>query len=99
MKYALKKKYIEYCIESNYNINNKVSRERKMNWICETLYDEEIIMKKMIEKSFIITGISNNLNNPKEFRDIKIYKWIKEKYVIKEDDEIKYNEEYVELEK
>ena len=39
-----------------------------MNWKCE-----EIIMKHMIEKSFIITGISNNLNNSKEFRDIKVY--------------------------
>ena len=37
-----------------------------MNWICEE------IKKHMIEKSFIITGISNNLNNPKEFRDIKV---------------------------
>ena len=98
MKDALKKKYTEYCIESNHNINNKVSRDKIMNWICEVWYDEEIITKQMIEKSLIITGISNYLNNPKEFRDIKVYKWIKEKYVIKEDDEIKDNEEYVEIE-
>ena len=37
----------------------------------------------MIEKSFIITGISNNLNIPKEFIDIKVYKQIKEKNELK----------------
>ena len=69
-----------------------------MNWIFEVWYNEEIITKQMIGKSFIITGILNTLNNPKKFRDIKVYKWIKEKYVIEEDDEIKDNEEYVEIE-
>ena len=63
MKVALRNKYTEYCIKENYNINTKVSSVKILNWICEDWYDENIITKNMIEKSFIITGISNSIKN------------------------------------
>lgn len=63
MKIALRNKYIEYCIKKNYNINTKLSRVKILNWICETWYDENIIIKNKIEKSYIIAGISNTKSN------------------------------------
>ena len=50
MKIDLRNKYTEYCIKKNHNVNNKISRIKILNWICETWYDDIIITKNMIEK-------------------------------------------------
>ena len=98
MKIALRNKYTEYCTKENYNINTKVSRVKILNWICQDWYDENIITKNMIEKSFITTGISNSIEKSGEYKQIEVYKWIKEKYIVTEEEKLIDKEEYIEVE-
>ena len=98
MKIALRNKYTEYCIKENHNYNTKVSRVKILNWIYETWYDGNIITKNMIEKNFIVTGISNSIEKSGEYKKIEVYKWIKEKYIVTEDEKLIDKEEYIEVE-
>ena len=59
-------------------MNNKVNKIKILNWICDTWYNDSIIIKNKIEKSFIITGIFNRIEKSDECKQIEIYKWIKE---------------------
>ena len=58
---ALKKEYANYCIDIK-GENVKITREKMIDFVCKVWYDEYIISKKMIKKSFICTGIIYNKN-------------------------------------
>ena len=60
-KDALKKEYINYCINMNEE-NLKITREKMIEFVCKVWYDEYIITKEMIKKSFICTGIIYDKN-------------------------------------
>lgn len=64
-KDALRKKYIEYSSISH-NINAKISREKMIEFICDTWYDPSIITTEMIIKSFQCTGIIYSLYQDKD---------------------------------
>ena len=62
-KNAVRNKYINHIINNNNDINHfKLSKMEVINLINEFLYDNNIITKNMIFKSFKETGISINLN-------------------------------------
>lgn len=50
-KDALRKKYIEYCSISH-NINAKITREKMIEFICDTWYDPSIITSRNDYKKF-----------------------------------------------
>ena len=60
-KDALKKEYINYCINMDEE-NLKKTREKMIEFVCKVWYDEYIITKEMIKKSFICTGIIYDKN-------------------------------------
>ena len=53
--------------------------------------------KKYDRKSFIITGVSNSIEKSGEYKQIEVYKWIKEKYIVTEDEKLIDKEEYIEF--
>ena len=65
-KNALREKYISYCIQ-NGNNDLKISRSKMIQFICEIWYDDKIITKEIIYKSFRATGIANNLNKSEDY--------------------------------
>ena len=42
--------------------NLKITREKMIEFVCKVWYDEYIITKEMIKKSFICTGIIYDKN-------------------------------------
>ena len=42
--------------------NLKITREKMIEFVCKVCYDEYIITKEMIKKSFICTGIIYDKN-------------------------------------
>ena len=65
-KTALKQKYINYCIEEGQE-NQKVSRNKIIEFICNVWYDNSIISKEIIYNSFRCTGIANNINGTEDY--------------------------------
>lgn len=65
-KEALKKLYVEYCIENEAE-NSPVSRKKILEMITKVWWDENIITKEMIYKSFRVTGIANSLNGEEDY--------------------------------
>jgi len=66
-KQALKEKYVEFCL-SNINESGyfKISRTKMIQYICEVWYDEHLISKDMIYKSFRETGLGNKLDRTED---------------------------------
>ena len=55
-KDVLEKEYVNYYIDIK-GENVKITREKMIDFVCKVWYDEYIISKEMIKKSFICTGI------------------------------------------
>ena len=52
-KDALKKEYVNYCIDIK-GENVKITREKMIDFVCKVWYDEYIITKEMIKKSLFV---------------------------------------------
>ena len=81
-KNRLHKLYDQYCIDNSLNDSSKVTREKIIDFIESVWYDDEIIKKKSIIKSFKITGISNNPDSSED-KFYEVFKWIDERVVEK----------------
>ena len=82
--------------------NLKITREKMIEFVCKVWYDEYIITKKMIKKSFICTGIIYD-KNQKEGLFTALQKIQNENPIIENDlandyEEIKAIQEYMESE-
>ena len=65
-KDAIKKLYIEHCIETGRE-NIKVSRNKIIEMVSKVWWDPNIITKDMVYKSFRCTGIANALNGSEDY--------------------------------
>lgn len=63
-KAYIKEKNIKYCIDKNV-LFSKVQKDDIINWVGKTWYDDNIITKDIIFKSFKICGFSNKTNKCK----------------------------------
>ena len=64
-KQNLREKYISFCINNGAE-NIKVSRTKMIAFICDTWYDNNVITKDMVYKSFRVTGIANILDHTED---------------------------------
>ena len=64
-KGVLKNKYISYCIDNGVE-NLKLSRNKMIEFVRDVWYNNDIISKELIFKSFLLTSIENNLNHCKD---------------------------------
>ena len=55
-----------HCIENEAE-NSPVSRKKILEMITKVWWDENIITKEMIYKSFRVTGIANSLNGEEDY--------------------------------
>ena len=46
--------------------NLKLSRNKMIEFVCDVWYNNDIISKELIYKSFRVTGIANNLNHSED---------------------------------
>ena len=88
-KQALREKYVKFCCE-NGNENLKISRTKMIQFICDTWYDDNIITKEMVYKSFRVTGISNKLDRSEDDLFSAWKKMEEEAPLIEDDLEIYY---------
>ncbi len=65
-KSALREKYIAYCIDNGYD-NIKISRTKMIEFICVVWYNDSIISKDVIYKSFRATGIANYFDHSEDY--------------------------------
>ena len=65
-KSALREKYIAFCIDNGYDII-KLSRTKMIEFIYGVWYNDSIISKDVIYKSFRATGIANNLDHSEDY--------------------------------
>ena len=45
----------------------KISRTKKIKFICDTWFDDQIITKEMIYKRFKVTGLCNKLDHSEDY--------------------------------
>jgi len=64
-KTFIKEKYIKYCLENNV-LFSKVHKADIINWVGQTWYDDNIITKDTIFKSFKVCGLSNKTNESED---------------------------------
>ena len=76
-KTFIKEKYIKYCIDNNV-LFSKVQKDDIINWVGQTWYDDNIITKDIIFKSFKVCGLSNKTNGSED-NLIKISEFLKNK--------------------
>ena len=81
-KKNLKSKYILYCYNNN---NDKVTKEKMIEWIIESWEDNNIINKELIYNSFRCTGIANSLNREEDDKFTAWKKMQQEKPFIEDD--------------
>ena len=66
-KQALKEKYVDFCLNNaSEDAQSKMSRTKMIQCICDIWYDEKIISKEMVYKSFRVTGIGNKLDRSED---------------------------------
>ena len=65
-KNVIREKYISYCIQ-NRNTDLKISRSKMIEYICDIWYDDKIITKEIIYKSFRATGIAHKLDKSEDY--------------------------------
>ena len=71
---------------------SKVNKEYIINRICEVWYDEKLITKSIIYKSFKFSGLSNKINCREDWM-IKISEFLKNKtHDVNEEDELLTND-------
>ena len=73
-KKCLKNKYVLFCC--NNEDDEKVTKEKMIEWIVEAWDDSKVITKELVYNSFRCTGIGNNLNREE---DSKFTAWSKMK--------------------
>ena len=81
-KNGLHKLYDQYCIDNSLSHNSKVIII--IDFIASVWYEDEIIKKETIIKSFNITGIINNPNRSDD-KFYEVFKLIDERTVEKKD--------------
>ena len=80
-KDALRKKYVDYCIDINQFQNKKVTKIQMLNWINDIWNNKNMISEKIIKKSFLVTGL---VNKDEELSMCRVYPQLKERMIPKE---------------
>ena len=93
-KEAIKKLYVEYCLEVGIE-NTKVSRNKIIEMIIKVWWDPSIITKDMIYNSFRCTGIANALNGSEDYLFTAWKKMSEENPLIKNDIEVYHEDSFV----
>lgn len=81
-KKSLKSKYILYCCN---NSNDKVTKNKMIEWIIESWEDNNILNKELIYNSFRSAGIANSLNREEDNKFTAWKKMQQEKPFIEDD--------------
>ena len=90
-KTSIKEKYIKYCIDNNV-LFSKFQKNDIINWVGQTWYDDNIITKDIIFKSFKVCGLSNKTNGSED-NLIKISEFLKNKVNEIDDQEEEYKDD------